>query len=145
VWAAKAEWVSNDLELSPRIAELAIRAAAICKSFSGGGSLTAKDLGPAQVFAAYQTRIRRILKPNEGENLEGKIALKILAYLDRLNGAFVSKRKMLMDLHAYRFGPSVADRPLAVLHANDEIEVTQKRPYRVRRIGSEHECYHPPV
>jgi len=133
VWARKADWRSGDPELEPRICELAIRVAAICASYDGRAVLTAEALGPARAFADYQKRIRRLLKPNAGECLEGKVALKILDYLDRQGGRFVSRRTMLRDINANRFGPSVADRALDVLHANGEIEITKGRPVLVRR------------
>jgi hypothetical protein len=135
VWIEKAEWHANSPELEPRVAELAIRTAAVCASFDGRRHLTGKDLGPARAFADYQTRIRRLLKPNAGENPEGKVALKILSYLDRFDGRYVSKRTMLQQISAYRFGPSVADRALSVLHANGEIEITKGRPELVRKIA----------
>lgn len=135
VWIEKAVWRAENQDIEPRVAELAIRTAAICSSFSGRERLTAKDLGPARAFAEYQTRIRRLLKPNAGENVEGKVALKILSYLDRYNGKYVSKRTMLQQISAYRLGPSVADRALSVLHANREIEITKGRPDLVRRIA----------
>jgi hypothetical protein len=134
VWIEKAAWRTDCPELEPRVAEIAIRTAAICASFDGRPRLTAKDLKPARAFADYQQRIRRLLKPNAGENPEGKIALKILAELDRYGGKFVAKRDLLRSINAYRFGPSVADRALGVLHANGEIEITKGRPELIRKI-----------
>jgi hypothetical protein len=123
VWAQKAEWRAEDPELEPRVAELALRVAVVCASFDGRKQLTARDLGPAREMARYQTRIRRMLKPNPGENFEGKIAYKILDYLSRYGGKFVSKREMLRATHAYRYGPSVAERALSVLHANGDVDI----------------------
>ena len=133
VWQQKAKWRIEDPELEGRICELAIRVAAICASFDGRAQLTAEALGPARAFADYQKRIRRLLKPNAGESLEGKAALKILDYLDRFGGRFVSKRKMLRDINANRLGPSVVERGLDVLHANGELQITKGRPVLVRR------------
>ncbi len=137
VWVEKAAWRKEDPELDrePRVIEIAIRAAAVCASFDGRSRLRARDLGPARAFAEYQKRIRRLLKPNAGENPEGRIALRIIDYLDRLQGRPVSKRTLLRDINAYRFGPSVADRALSVLHANGEIDITKDRPQLVRRIA----------
>ena len=129
VWAQKAEWRAEDPELEPRVAELALRVAVVCASFDGRKQLTTRDLGPAREMARYQTRIRRMLKPNPGENFEGKIAYKILDYLSRYGGKFVSKREMLRTIHAYRVGPSVAERALSVLHANGDIDI--------QRVGRE--------
>lgn len=130
VWSEKDTW-----KLEPRVVEIALRVAIICAAFNGRTLLTAKDLAPARVFAEYQTRVRKMLKPNEGENLEAKIALKILAYLENYNGDFVSKRKLLHDTGAYRYGPSVSSRALDVMNANGDIELTTKRPFRVRRLN----------
>jgi hypothetical protein len=134
VWVEKAAWLVEDSELEPRVVEIAIRAAAVCAAHDGRTLLTAAQLAPARAFAEYQKRIRRLLKPNEGENLEGKIALKILAYLKRYEGKYVAKRKLLMDIGAYRSGPSVAERALSVLHANGDIEITKTRPVLVRLL-----------
>jgi hypothetical protein len=135
VWTEKVAWRVADPELEPRVAEIAIRVAAVCASFDGRPRLKADDLGPARAFADYQQRIRRLLKPNAGENPEGKVALKILSELNRYNGKFVATRKLLRDINAYRFGPSVADRALSVLHANGEIEISKGRPELVRKIA----------
>src|SRR5262249_23318365 len=136
VWRQKAEWRAENPEIEPRVAELVIRVATVCASFDGRHHLRASDLGPARAFAEYQTRIRRLLKPNAGESLEGKIGLKILAYLESYGGRYVSKRTLLREINAYRFGPSIADRALDVLHANGDIEITTKtRPVLVRRLS----------
>jgi len=122
VWVMKSDWRREDPELEPRVAELAIRVACVCAAFDGRRRLTAADLGPAREFACYQTRIRRLLKPNAGENFEGRIALKILDYLRNRKGKWVSKRSMLRDINAYRLGPSIAERALCVLLANGDID-----------------------
>jgi hypothetical protein len=110
VWVEKALWLRQEPDMSARVAELAIRAAAVCASFDRRRVLYAKDLGPALEFARYQTRIRRMLKPNPGENFEGKIAHKILDCLDQYKGKFVSKRELLRAIHSNRYGPSIAER-----------------------------------
>jgi hypothetical protein len=145
VWAAKAAWRVEDPELEPRVAEIAIRAAAVAASFDGRSRLRVEDLGPARAFADYQMRIRRLLKPNAGENPEGKIALKILAHLDRLQGRYVAKRTLLREINAYRFGPSVAERALSVLFANGDIEITKTRPELVRRIADPEQSVITPI
>ena len=138
VWIEKQAWRLENSELEPRVCEIAIRAAAICASFDGRSTLRAADLAPARALAEYQARIRRFLKPNEGESNEGKIALKILAYLERLGGRFVARRKLIHDIGGYRYGPSLCDRALDILHANEDIEITTKqRPVLVRLIQDE--------
>lgn len=138
VWVEKAAWLREEREMSARVAELAIRAASVCAAFDRRRVLYAKDLAPAREFARYQTRIRRLLKPNPGENFEGKIAFKILDVLDQHKGKFVSKRELFHAIHYNRYGPSVADRAYCILLANDEIEETKiGRVKLVRRAAPE--------
>lgn len=132
VWAEKSAWRK---ELSSRVTEIAIRVAIVCAAFDGRTLLKASDLGPALEFAKYQHRIRKILKPNEGENYEAKAALKMLAYLDRFGGDFVSKRRMLDETGVYRFGPTTVKRTLETLEANGDIEVTKNRPFMIRKLN----------
>lgn len=135
VWTEKSVWCMEDRELEPRVVEIAIRAAITCASFDGKTLLTAKDLAPAYEFAQYQKRIRRLLKPNEGENIEGKVTLKLVAKLKQYGGKYITRRKLLNDIGAHRYGLSVADRALAIMHANGEIEITKKeRPVKIRLL-----------
>ena len=135
VWRAKTEWAVDDPELNPRVAEIAIPAATVCASFSGAKSLHPAMLGPARELARYQTNIRRVLRPNPGENFEGRLAHKFLDYLSRHGGRFVSRRQMFRDTRAYDLGPSIADRALSILHANGEVEISKiGRQEVVRRI-----------
>jgi hypothetical protein len=138
VWRCKDRWLEEDRELEPRVAEIAIRAAIVCASFDGRTILRAADLSAARSFAEYQKRIRRLLKPNEGETVEGKLALKLLAHLSRLNGKYCKQRELLDKTGAYRFGPSVVKRTMDVLHANNDIEILKNsRPVLVRKIIDE--------
>ena len=130
VWAEKQAW-----KLEPRVVEIALRVAAICASFDGRTLLRVEDLKPARALAEYEQRIRKTLKPNEGESLEAKIALKILSYLERADGNFVAKRKLLHDTGAYRYGPSLAKRALDVMAGNGDIEMTTKRPFMIRKLN----------
>lgn len=134
VWEVKSIWQKENKELSPRVIEIALRVAAVCASCDGKTLLTAKDLGPTKELAEYGQRIRRLLKPNEGENLEAKAAIKILAYLDRCEGDFITRRKLLNDIGAIRFGPSIIERALKVMNTNGDIEVTTGRPVKIRKL-----------
>lgn len=136
VWAEKSSWQRKENgALEPRVIEIALRVAIVCAAASGKTLLTVDDLAPARALADYETRIRRMLKPNEGENLEAKVALKIMAYLDRYEGGYVTRRQLLHDVGAYRYGPSVAKRALDVMYANGDIEVTEKsRPVMIRKL-----------
>lgn len=132
VWAEKSKWRK---ELASRVTEIAIRVAIICAAFDGRTLLKAEDLGPALEFAKYQQRTRKMLKPNEGENLEAKIALKILSHLDRYDGQFITKRQLLHDTGAYRFSPSAAKRALDIMESNGDIEITKQRPFMIRKLN----------
>ena len=135
VWRTRSKWTAEDRELNPRVAEIAIRAATVCAAFDGRKTLYATNLDPARELLRYQTDIRRILRPNPGENFEARLAHKFLDYLDRHNGRYVSRRKMLRDTRAYDLGPSTADRALSILIANGEIETSKiGRQDVVRRI-----------
>lgn len=134
VWTEKSIWQHRDREMNQRVVEIALRVAIICASFDGKTLLSAADLKPALALAEYSQRIRKLLKPNEGENLEAKVALKLLAYLERMEGGYVSKRKLLHDTGAYRYSPSAVKRALDIMDANGDIEMTTKRPFMVRKL-----------
>jgi hypothetical protein len=125
VWEAKKEYLAKHPEMNPRILETAIRCALVCAAFSGLKTLKGFQLGPAFALAEYQMRIREILQPNTGETVEGRAASKILNYLMRYKGKYVSRRQMLRETHLYDLGPSVVDRVLSVLKANGDIEITK--------------------
>jgi hypothetical protein len=122
VWQAKSEWKKQETALNPRVVEIAIRAATICAGIDGRQTLHASELGPARELVRYQTNIRKVLRPNPGENFEARLAHKFLDYLSR-QGGFVSRRDMYRHTNAYDLGPSTADRALSILHANGEIEI----------------------
>jgi hypothetical protein len=140
VWRTKSEWLAEDPELNPRVAEIAIRAATVCAALSGERVLRPAMLGPARELAKYQTKIRKILKPNPGENFEARLAHKFLAYLERHPGRFVSCRDMYHETHAYDLGPSTADRAVNILEANGDVETTKiGRKRLIRRLCNEDE------
>jgi hypothetical protein len=140
VWRVKSTWIKEEPELNPRVAEIAIRAATVCRAFNGDRLLTPDLLGPARELARYQTNIRRILKPNTGENFEARLAYKFLDYLDRYAGRYVSRRDMFRDTHAYDLGPSTAERALSILEANGEVQSTKVgRKVLVRRLFTDEE------
>jgi len=134
VWRTKSNWTAEERELNPRVAEIAIRAATVCAAFDGRKVLYAANLGPARELARYQTNIRRILKPNPGENFEARLAHKFLDYLRRHGGRFVPRRKMLRDTRAYNLGPSNADKALSILKANGDVEITKIGKQEVVRL-----------
>lgn len=123
VWSVKKQWIREHPEMNRGFMH-AIRVATICAAFDGRSVLYPDALGPAKVFAEYQLAIRKRLRPNPGENPEGILTHKFIDYLDRSapNEQAVGEREMLRTLHAYDFGPSVAERALRALEANGDIE-----------------------
>jgi hypothetical protein len=138
VWQLKHSW-EREYDFNPRISEIAIRSATICAAFDGKPVLLPEHTDPHLELIRYQTRIREILKPNPGENFEARLAHKFLSYLARKNGAFVSRRELLRNTHAYDLGPSIADRALAVLVANGDVETVTTGRIKLLRLASEKE------
>jgi hypothetical protein len=132
VWELRNEWIKVK-GINPRVTEHAIRVAAICAGFDGRNVLRAKDMGRALVFAQYQERTRILLRPNEGETYEGKLAMAFLNYLERYGapetdgGPFkwVARRKLFQGTDAYKIGANVGDKALAGLEAAGEVEQTK--------------------
>jgi hypothetical protein len=123
VWEARNDWIRSNAGLTPRIAEHALRVAAICASFDGRKVLRAKDLGPALEFARYQVRVRTVLEPNPGRTHDAQCAHTIIAWL-RSNGSDgrpVEQRMLYRRIHANRFGPGIFDRALTNLKFNGDI------------------------
>ena len=137
VWPEKRNWKTDDNELNPRVAEIAVRVAVVCAAFSGERVLTPAMLGPARELARYESAIRKVLKPNPGENFEARLAHKFLNYLARYGGRYVSRRDMFRDTRAYDLGPSVAEKALSVLEANGDVEITKvgRRQVLVRLVS----------
>lgn len=141
VWLEKDVWLAEDPDVNPRVVEIALRTATICASFDGRTLLTAKDLRPARAMVEYQKKIRDYLRPNEGENPEAKFAIKLMKHITQLNGRYVTKRTLFHNCGAERCGLTIAERALATLHVNGDIEVTSKKNppvlVRLRVEGSE--------
>jgi hypothetical protein len=125
IWEAKRAYLAKHPQMNPRILETSIRTAVICAAFNGNKTLKGFQLGPAFALAEYQLNIREILQPNTGETVEGKACSKILNYVMRYKGKYLSRRQALRDTHVYDLGPTVADRVISVLKANGDIEVTK--------------------
>ena len=124
VWEERDSWIKTIPGVTGRIAEIALRVAAICASWDRKEMLTVSEIGPARAFAEYQARTRKLLRPNPGENFEARAAFKFLAYLQRQapDGQWVAKRQMLRDTRAYELGPSVCNKALSILDYNDDLE-----------------------
>jgi hypothetical protein len=125
IWDVRDEWVNNNPGLTPRIAEHALRVAAICAAFDGRNVLRAKDLGPALEFARYQVRVRLVLEPNPGKNPDAQCSFSILGWLQAHapNGELLPKRALYSGIHADRVGYTIFDRALKNLAFNQEIQL----------------------
>lgn len=140
IWEAKREW-THDMGLNPRVVETGLRVAAICASVDGRQRLRVSDLAPILPFVRYQEGLRKILKPNAGENTDGKIASKFLSYIERYgaNGEWLDVREMLRRTHAYDFGVGY-QRVLDALEHSGEIEQNGRgvkgRKHLTRRLNS---------
>lgn len=139
VWQMKNNWIKINKEWDTRIAEHAIRCAVICAACDGRTALRAEDLGPAYEMIRYQHLVRDFLKPNPGENYEGRLAHKFLNYLKRYGGLFVDKRELLRNTRAYDLGPSAADRALTILKANGDIEMQKSGKKIIIKLVTEQE------
>lgn len=122
VWETKREW-THEMGLNPRVVETGLRVAAICASIDGRRTLQTTDLAPVLPFVQYQESLRRILKPNTGENTDGKLASKFLGYIERYGakGEWLDVRTMLHRTRAYDFGVGY-QRVLDALEHSGEIE-----------------------
>lgn len=125
IWAARNELVRKE-KINPRLLEISLRASAICAAFDGRDDLRATALGPAWHLARYQARARNLLQPNEGKNFEGRVAIKILAYLNQHapDGKWLVLRQVLKATHAWEYGPSIAERALKAMVFGGAIEET---------------------
>jgi hypothetical protein len=137
VWNERDQWLKDSPDITGRVAELSLRVASICAAWDGKNVLMVSDLKPAKQFALYQARLRKLLRPNPGENFEARAAHKFLAYLERHSpdGQWVSRRQMFKDTRAYELGPSVCHKALSIMAFNGDIEENDKgRQALVRRI-----------
>jgi len=135
IWDARDQWVKNNTGLTGRMAEHALRVAAICASVDGR-KLRAKDLGPALEFALYQVRAHGVLEPNPGRNPDAQCSFKITSWLlsNASDGRAVERRALYRAIHGYRYGPGVYDRALMNLSFNREIrqaEIDKKMTVRL--------------
>jgi hypothetical protein len=117
------QWLKEEPELK-RSVQNAVRVAVICAAFDKRPVLYGTDLGPALATARYQTAVRKLLQPNEGENPQGILTHQFLSHLERMapDGRTVGEREMLNSTNAYRFGPGIAEQVLRALEFNGDIE-----------------------
>jgi hypothetical protein len=124
VYEATKPWRKDHPELTREI-ELAVRFAKVIASFDGRGTLYGKDMeGAPFVFAMEQSRIRKTLKPNAGDNPDAKFANAIMSVLVRRTkpGEWLDMRKLKQHLNVFRqnLGPNVMERAInGLLRAGD--------------------------
>jgi hypothetical protein len=120
VWQTVAEWREADPTLEREV-EIAIRAATIAAAYDGRKALTPDALGPARALVDYQQKIRRILRPNEGETIEGRITQLLQRELERLEpGEGITRRDLFTRANVYRLGVSTAHRVVNIMTATGE-------------------------
>jgi putative DNA primase/helicase len=140
VFEARNWWI-KELGITPRVAELCVRAATICASFDGRATLTAEMLQPALELAKYQMRVRALLQPNPGENPDARMAFAIRNWLAEhaSDGRWVGRRLLSRGVHAHRLGPKVFDGALRALEFNGEIESDKvgNKKFVVRLVAEE--------
>lgn len=144
VWEAKNAWVKQ-YKLNPRRTESCIRVVGNCASYDGRTVLHPQDIEkPVIALAKYQTQLELLLKPNPGQNDDGRLSNKLMGYLRRHspNGEWLSERDMLRDTNAYDYGVR-AEKVLNSLEYNGEIErsmtsaTTGGRAKRVVRLAAQ--------
>jgi hypothetical protein len=117
-------WRKDHPELTREI-ELAVRFAKVIASFDQRPVLYGKDMeGAPLVFAMEQSRIRKTLKPNAGDNPDARFANAIMSLLARKTkpGEWMDMRTVKLHLNVFRenLGPNVMERAInGLLRAGD--------------------------
>jgi len=142
VWEVTSDWRRKDSMLGRSI-ELAVRVAKVCAAIDGRPKLFGKDLeGACKTFAIDQSRIRKFLKPNIGDNPDAAFSNAILSWLDRKvpDGSWVPLREVKRGVSSYRLrlGPGVADRALSNLARLGEIILTNNKKAGARGPAGEY-------
>lgn len=131
VWEQLKEWskeLATERNDNRRLLEVCLRVMTICAAFDGRDVLTAKELGPMRHLIDYQKRVRMVLRPNQGETIEGKITDRILRFMESLPpGCAVTKRKLYTATHIHRLSTTTADRVLKSLIAQNLLRENRGR------------------
>jgi Bifunctional DNA primase/polymerase, N-terminal len=127
VYEATRTWKKDHPEFTREI-ELAVRFAKVIASFDKRPVLYGKDMeGAPLVFALEQSRIRKTLKPNAGNNPDAKFANAIMSLLRRRtkSGEWVDTRTLKQHLNVFRenLGPNVMERAINALLRAGDIEI----------------------
>ncbi len=141
VWEVTSDWRKEDSTLGRSI-ELAVRTAKVCAAFDGRPILLGKDLDAFKAFAIDQSRIRKFLKPNVGDNPDAAFSNAVLSWLDRKvpDGRWISSREVKRGVHYYRLrlGPGVAERALSNLARLGEIDLVNNKTAGARGPAGEY-------
>jgi CHC2 zinc finger len=124
IWALRDEWLAASKGNS-RVAEIALRVAAICASFDGRHILRATDreLDAAKAFFQEQSDVRILLQPNPGETLDARCAFAIRTALERAKkGAWVNQHALYRSINGSRFGPGIFSHAISNMRYNGELE-----------------------
>jgi hypothetical protein len=126
VWAVRDHWIDN-LKISPRCAEIGLRAAFICAAFDGRETLYGDDLAPALALAQYQQRVRNVLKPNPGKDNVAIIQHKIWQHLitNAAEGQSVNRRDMFNRIRARDYDLGLVMKAINNLVINGDVEHKQ--------------------
>jgi hypothetical protein len=129
VWDAR-DALQKSEGIEPRVLEISIRCALICAAWDGKPVLRASDLEPAWELARYQTRVRALLRPNEGRNFEAIAAIKILNWLkaNRDGEKWFPQNTVTRATHVKEYGPSIVQRAISGLVFCGDIEEAQVKP-----------------
>ena len=134
VFEVTKSWRKDHPELTREI-ELAVRFAKVIASFDRRPVLYGKDLeGAPLIFAMEQSRIRKTLKPNAGDNPDAKFANAIMSLLRRKakSGEWVDMRTLKQHLNVIRenLGPNVMERAINGLLRAGDIEINTDKTRR---------------
>jgi bifunctional DNA primase/polymerase-like protein len=127
-------WRKDHPELTREI-ELAVRFAKVIASFDRRPVLFGKDLeGAPLIFAMEQSRIRKTLKPNAGDNPDARFANAIMSLLARKTkpGEWIDMRQVKQQLNVFRenLGPNVMERAINGLLRAGDIEINTDKTRR---------------
>jgi hypothetical protein len=118
--------LATDRDGNRRLTEVCLRAMTICAAFDRREVLTAKELNPMRSLIEYQRRVRTVLRPNQGQTIEGQITDRILRYLgSKPEGHAVSKASLYTATNIYRLSTTTADRVLRSLAAQELVRETR--------------------
>ena len=130
IWQFIKALPDEEKEKLGRAIEISLRVAHICAGVDGRDRLRLKDLGPAWELARYIAQTKARLQLNPGLTYGGIVSIKVLNYLKQHapNGQWVSRRNILHETHAYRYGYSVFAQAIQAMLNEGELEQKLNKP-----------------